>query len=99
MMRFVLTLYFDSLWILTYQMDTTVYDYGIESNWVVILSVAAAMVWRVKPGVTSRLQQILTAAVEKTKESKRKPSDPDIIHKTFLPLSPSLLSRPRTVLL
>jgi hypothetical protein len=55
---------------------------------VVILGVAAAVIWRVKPGVTSKLEpkQISTAAVEKTKESISKTSDPDIIHKTSLPL-------------
>jgi hypothetical protein len=52
---------------------------------VVILSVAAAIIWHVKPRVALRLEpkEILTVAVEETKENKIKTY---IIHKTFLPL-------------
>ena len=45
---------------------------------VVILSVAAAVIWRVEPGVASRLEpaEISTAAVEKTRGSNSKTLDP-----------------------
>jgi hypothetical protein len=71
---------------------------------VVILSVAAAVIWRVKPRVASNLEpkQISTAAVEETKESESETSDPGYHSQdipTFTDISPSLSSRPRMVLL
>jgi hypothetical protein len=68
---------------------------------VVILSVAAAVIWRVKPRVASRLEpkQISTPAVEETKESESEPSDPGYYSPTFTDISPPLSSRPRMVLL